>query len=110
MPAHRRHRLNKSRMKLTKEQRQVAMLGAILAIIAVLLLYQFGSRFLPSPQGVLIVPPTPARLLLPPVPDESLFERKDYKKLKEVPNVPIRPMPVEGTRDPFAQKAVTPTN
>jgi hypothetical protein len=89
---------------MRKEQQQTVMLAVILIVIVGVLLYAFGSRFLPSPQGVSSVPPAPTRLLLP-APDTvgSLYGRDDFKSLREVPGIPVQPMPTNGSPDPFEQ-------
>ena len=87
-----------------KQQQQVIVLSALLAIIVGVLLWQYGNRFLPPPESL------PAqglanRLRLPPKIPSALFDRRDYAALKTFGDVPVRPLRSEPS-NPFAEIGV----
>lgn len=75
---------------MTKERRQILLLGLILAIIAGVLLYMYGNQLLPQPDGM---PAQTAisKLQLPATFDDPLFARPDFQALKPAQGVPVKP-------------------
>lgn len=93
-------------MKMKKEQQQVVALGVILGIIVVVLLYFYRDKLLPHPSGEEGgLPPSAPRLSLPTSLDDKIYERPEYKTLKQFGDVPVRPLGGSGSPNPFVSEA-----
>lgn len=85
---------------MTKEKRQTALLVALIIGILGLLVYFNIDRFKPHALGGAMFVPQTARLRITTSEAEELFNRNDYKEMKEHGLVPVRPMGL-GNDNPF---------
>ncbi len=93
-------------MKMKKEQQQVLALGAILAIIVVVLLYFYRDKLLPRASGDdAALPPSSPRLSLPTTLEDKIYDRIEYKSLKQFGDVPVRALGGAGSPNPFVSEA-----
>lgn len=93
-------------MKLSKEKQQVIALGTVLAIIVVVLLYFYRDKLLPRPTGEeTALPPSSPRLSLPTTLEDKIYDRADYRALKQFGDVPVRPLGGSGSPNPFVSEA-----
>jgi hypothetical protein len=92
--------------KLKKEQQQILMLGTILGIIIIVLVYFYRDKFLPKPSGEgVALPPAAPRLSLPASLDEKIYDRTEYRSLKQFGDVPVRALGNQGSPNPFISEA-----
>jgi hypothetical protein len=95
-------------MKMKKEQQQVVALGAILGIIVVVLLFFYRDKLLPRASGDgAALPPAAPRLSLPTTLDDKIYDRTEYKSLKQFGDVPVRPLGGSGSPNPFVSEVLT---
>ncbi len=87
--------------KLKKEQQQVVLLVAVLAIIVGVLVWFYRDKFLPHPTGEATLLAPPSRLTIPRASGDKLYERDDFKALKRFADVPVRALQTDGSQDPF---------
>lgn len=94
-------------MKMKKEQQQVVALGAILVIIVAVLLFFYRDRLIPRASGDGVsLPPSATRLPLPTTFDDKIYDRSEYKGLKQFGDVPVRPLGGPGSPNPFVSEAL----
>jgi len=87
--------------KSKKEQQQIVMLGVVLALIGAVLLYSYGSRLIPQPLAGEAPPPEGKRIVIPPSAGNALYERADFKSLRQFGDVPVKPLRSGGSAEPF---------
>jgi len=92
-------------MAASKEKQQIIALSVVLAIIVGVIAYFYRDKLLPAPTGGTALPPPSVRVQVPAAEGfKTLFDRADYKSLKQFGNVPVRAMG-GGNDDPFEPEA-----
>ncbi len=94
-------------MNKLKEKQQIIALTALLVLIGLVLLYFYHDRFLPKPVGNPVVLTPPPRLLLPSksAADAALYQQPDFQALRDHAGVPVKPMQLDGSGNPFLEDA-----
>ncbi len=87
-------------MAVTKEQKQIYALAAIIVIMIGALGYYFRDKFLPAAQPGAEAGSQIQRMTLPGQTASQLFGRDDYKSLQRFGKVPVVPTGL-GTKNPF---------
>lgn len=84
-----------------KEKQQIIVLGVLLAVILGAVAYYYRGSLLPQPSGGAQTYTPPPRVELPTIKTATdLFQRTDYKTLRQFGSIPVKAVST-GPNNPF---------